>query len=72
MLVMAEGEGRNDTWPMQPVLGSAGKGGENRAGGCPVLQDSVCMGEVSQSLAAFCKVLGFFGSVKHSNNYVLI
>lgn len=38
----------------------------------PVLQDSVCMGEVSQSLAAFCKVLGFFGSLKHSNNYVLI
>lgn len=27
---------------------------------------------LSQSLAAFRKVLGIFGSIKHSNNYVLI
>lgn len=42
------------------------------------LEDAQCCRRVSawvrlsQSLVAFCKVLGFFGSIKHSNNYVLI
>lgn len=43
--------------PVQPVLGSAGKGGESRAGGCPVLQEGVCMGEAES--VSFTRCWGF-------------
>lgn len=72
MLVLAEGEGRNDAWANATVLGSAGKVGESGAGGCPVLQESVCMGEAESVSGSLLQGAGVFGSIKHSNNYVLI
>lgn len=45
---------------MQPVLGSAGRGGESRAEGCPVLQESVCMGEAESVPAGLSQGAGAF------------
>lgn len=46
--------------PMQPMLGSAGKGGESRAGGCPVLQESVCMDEAESVSGCLSQGAGVF------------
>lgn len=46
--------------PMLPMLGSAGKGVECGAGGCPVLQESVCMGEAESVTGGLLQGAGVF------------
>lgn len=46
--------------PMLPMLGSAGKGVESGAGGCPALQESVCMGEAESVTGGLLQGAGVF------------